>query len=353
MTDFIIVGRGLSAFVLAHTFRKHGLSFKIIGKPGLSTSSLVAAGIWNPIVFKRLLPSWMAHQTVPFLSDFYGAIAKQSGSAIMFPKPIVKPFMEEQEKQLWIKKSKNELAEFLGDVVQMRALTLSGCFAKGEAGLVRNSGVIDVPGFIKLSEDLFQENLHDEVFDHSCVEAKETAISYKTFSAKNMIFCEGHLVKNNRFFYWLPMKPAKGELLEIECPELELNNYVLNKGNFIFKSPGGTFKTGSTYNWTDLTDDSTAAGRDELENKLGGIISCSYNVLKQVSGVRPSTTDRRPVIGCHPAIANMFVFNGMGTKGVMLAPWFANNFVHFYLQKQALNGEADVKRFYHLYPGGN
>ncbi|MGZ4042733.1 MAG: FAD-dependent oxidoreductase, partial [Bacteroidia bacterium] len=71
MTDFIIVGRGLAATVLAHTFKTNNLAFKVIGSPNLSHSSLVAAGIWNPIVFKRLTSSWLAHQTVPFLINFY------------------------------------------------------------------------------------------------------------------------------------------------------------------------------------------------------------------------------------------------------------------------------------------
>ena len=43
------------------------------------------------------------------------------------------------------------------------------------------------------------------------------------------------------------------------------------------------------------------------------------------------------------------MFNGMGAKGVMLAPYFAGKFVHFLKQKQELPKEVDVARFYKLY----
>jgi hypothetical protein len=352
MTDFIIVGRGLSAFVLAHTFKQNGLTFKIIGNPSLSSSSLVAGGIWNPIVFKRLLASWLAHETVPFLKNFYGEAERKFGKKIMYPKPILKPFTEQQEKDLWIRKSKNELGEFLGEVIKLGEYHLNGCIANGEAGLVLNSGIIDVASFIQQSEVLFKEDVLDETFEYSLLSQNAEKVSYKTVGAKNIVFCEGYLVKNNPYFHWLPMKPAKGEILEIECQELELNNCILNKGNFIFKSgTGNSYKTGSTYNWIDLTDDPSQEGKQELENKLKKLVSTNYSILKHRAGVRPSSIDRRPIIGVHPTMSNVFVFNGMGTKGVMLAPWFANNFVFFYLQKQGLNPEADVKRFYHLYPG--
>jgi glycine oxidase len=353
MTDFIIVGRGLAATVLAHTFHKHHLTFKIIGNPALSQSSLVAAGIWNPVVFKRLTTSWLAEKTVPFLKTFYSEFEKKSGKKIMFEKPIVKPFMQEQEKQLWLKKSKNELVDFLGDIVQLENYHIENCNVNGEGGLVINAGNIHLVDFIKASELLFRDHIITEIFDYALIKKDNDCVSYKDTRSKNIIFCEGHLVKNNPFFNWIPLKPAKGEILTVGCPGLELNNSILNKGNFIFQYGAATFKTGSTYKWDDLNDIPTAHGREELESKLKNLVTCEYTVVKHEAGVRPSSVDRRPIVGAHPLHSNFFVFNGLGTKGVMLAPWFANNFVFCYQQKQALNAEADVKRFYHLYKGAD
>jgi len=86
-----------------------------------------------------------------------------------------------------------------------------------------------------------------------------------------------------------------------------------------------------------------------LRDKLNSLITCPYTVISHQAGIRPSAADRRPIIGPHPEFSHLFVFNGLGTKGVMLAPYFANNFVHFYLQNQEIVPDVHVKRFYPLY----
>lgn len=349
MTDFIIVGRGLAATVLAHTFHKNNISFKVIGEAHLSNCSRIAAGIWNPVVFKRLTPSWLAHQTIPFLNTFYSECEKRTGTTFVYHRNIVKPFVQDQEKQLWLKKSNNELEEFLGDIISSENLNLRKCNIHGDCGLVKQSGNIDVAKFIDASEYYFKENYIAETFDYTLLSNTEKFVSYKTLTAKNIIFCEGYLIKNNPFFNWVPLKPAKGEVLTIETKSLGLDEKILNKGAFILQTGENTFKTGATYEWDNLDEKVTTEALEQLETKLKEMISAEYTILKQEAGVRPSARDRRPIIGPHPLHANMHVFNGLGTKGVMLAPYFANNFVLFYLQKQALNPEINIKRFYNLF----
>ena len=83
----------------------------------------------------------------------------------------------------------------------------------------------------------------------------------------------------------------------------------------------------------------------ELEEKLKTLINLPYTILKHEAGVRPSVIDRRPVIGCHPKFKNIFVFNGLGTKGVMLAPYFANQFVENLKNGTKLQVDVDISRF--------
>ncbi|MBA3663378.1 MAG: FAD-binding oxidoreductase [Bacteroidetes bacterium] len=348
MTDFILVGRGLAATTLAHTFKNHNISFKIIGLPTLSNCSLIAAGIWNPIVFKRLTQSWLAHKTIPYLNSFYKDCEERLNKKFVYHRNIIKPFSEEQEKQLWLKKSRNELDHFLGEVVDLKSLSLKNYNVSGEGGIVKQSGNIDVASFINATELFFKEHYITEVFDHSLLEHAPDSVTYKGILAKNIIFCEGHLIKNNPFFSWIPMKPAKGEVLLIESMEIELNNHILNKNGFILQTSSGNFKAGATYEWDDFTDKPTEKGKRELIEKLASLVTCPYTITSQQAGVRPSTLDRRPVIGAHPVYSNVYVFNGLGTKGVMLAPYFANNFVFCYLQNQPLNSDVDVKRYYNL-----
>lgn len=350
MIDFIIVGRGLAASVIAHTLHENNISFKIIGNQDLSNCSRAAAGIWNPIVFKRMTKSWLADELISYLNTFYKDVECKSGTKLITQRAIIKPFVEEQEKNLWQKKVNSELSDFLDpEIHDANSAELKNCKLTESYGLVKQSGNLNVPEFLKATDALFEKNLIDEVFDHLQLSVNEKLISYKDMTAKNIIFCEGYLVKNNPYFNWIPLKPAKGETIEISAPELKLKDRIFNKNGFIMQLANDNFKVGATYEWNNLTEEPTEKALIELEQKLSQMISCNYQITAHQAGVRPSSIDRRPIIGLHPEYKNLFIFNGLGTKGVMLAPYFAKKFVNFYLQKEDLHKEVNAERFYSLY----
>jgi len=103
---------------------------------------------------------------------------------------------------------------------------------------------------------------------------------------------------------------------------------------------------GATYNWLDLTDTITEEAKNTLIEKINILIPFPYKIINQQAGVRPATIDRRPVIGMHPINKSIGMFNGFGTKSVMLAPYFAKHFCNFMFLNQELFLDVDVKRFY-------
>lgn len=350
MTDFIIVGQGLAANVLAHTFHQHNISFKLIGNEQLSSCSKVAAGIWNPVVFKRLTKSWLADDLVPCLNEFYTACETRLNKKIITRRPIIKPFTEEQEKQLWLKKAAAELQGFLDtDIYKSITPELAHCNIKNGYGEVLQSGNLNVADFLNASAVFFKAHFISATFNHNDLRVTENKVTYHELEARHIIFCEGYLVRDNPFFNWIPLKPAKGEVLTIAAKDLKLHNQVFNKNGFLMDIGEGTYKTGATYAWDDMTQEPTEGRLTELHDKIRQMISCDYSVVKHEAGIRPSSTDRRPVIGEHPVYKNLYVFNGLGTKGVMLAPYFAKNFVNFYLQSTSLHSDVNVNRFYNLY----
>src|SRR5438105_4929303 len=104
MKDFLIVGRGLAASCLMHAFHRNNLTFQVIGDPSLSSCSRVAAGIYNPIVFKRLTKSWMADELIPALQQFYSECETQLGTRFLHAREILRPFTEAHGEELWRKK---------------------------------------------------------------------------------------------------------------------------------------------------------------------------------------------------------------------------------------------------------
>lgn len=339
--DFIIVGQGIAGSVLALELIKRGKSVIVIDKPELSSSSRVAAGIWNPLVFKRLTKSWMIDELTPCLNEFYSGAEKLLNSKFLEERKIAKLFTEEQEINLWKKKVNEDMYDYLSEeILEMHEPTVS------KYAIVKQAGNLDTVAFLSSTTQYLKANdsYLEENFSHNDLIINATGVSYKNINANEIVFCEGHLVKNNPHFNYIPFKPAKGDVLTITCNELNID-FILNKGFFIMPLGNNTFKVGATYNWQDLTDVPNPAGKEELINKLKKLIPYEFEVIKHEAGVRPSVIDRRPVLGTHPTHPQLKIFNGLGTKAVMLAPFFAKQLCDYLIDRKELNAEVDVKRF--------
>ncbi|MBP6403894.1 MAG: FAD-binding oxidoreductase, partial [Bacteroidia bacterium] len=84
----------------------------------------------------------------------------------------------------------------------------------------------------------------------------------------------------------------------------------------------------------------------KLTEQLDEILKVPYRVISQKAGVRPTVKDRRPLLGLHPQHPGVYVFNGLGTKGVSLGPFFASHFVNYLEDETDLSEEVNVQRFW-------
>jgi hypothetical protein len=62
---------------------------------------------------------------------------------------------------------------------------------------------------------------------------------------------------------------------------------------------------------------------DNFEYKIKTFLNCDFEIVSHFAGVRPTVKDRKPLIGTHIIFKNIHVLNGLGTRGVMLAPTLA------------------------------
>jgi len=160
--------------------------------------------------------------------------------------------------------------------------------------------------------------------------------------ARRVIFCEGPQVEQNPFFRTLPFRPVKGELLRVSVHQpLDV---IYNRRIFILPQAAHEAIIGATYEWQDTSLAPTIKARNILEERLGSIFRLSYTIRDQPVGIRPATFDRRPFIGLHPQYPQLAIFNGLGAKGVSLAPYLAKVFVEHLLLKKELPREVQLSR---------
>jgi glycine oxidase len=344
-TDFIIVGQGLAGSVLALKLIEHGYSVKVIDKPELSSCSKVAAGIWNPVVFKRLTKSWKADELLPELLQFYRQTEKFFNASLITEREIIKLFSEQQEVDLWKKKAEGEMEGYLDKNIYQNKINGIKNSSFGYSKVLQ-AGNLDVKRFLDLTRNILieQKSYLEETFEYDQLKVLDN-ISYKDHHAKQIIFADGHLIKNNPYFNYIPFKPAKGEVLTITSDDLEIGTAIINKNAFLMQLERNTYKLGATYDWENLNDEVSQDALKDLQDRLAKLSNAAYTVAGHKAGVRPSVIDRRPVIGTHPVHQNVVVFNGFGTKGVMLAPYFAKKLVNYFKDKEPLPEETNVTRF--------
>jgi glycine/D-amino acid oxidase-like deaminating enzyme len=110
------------------------------------------------------------------------------------------------------------------------------------------------------------------------------------------------------------------------------------------------YRIGATYKWKDKTSIPTEASKQELVEKLQKFLKLPFEVIDHVAGVRPTVTDRKPLVGTHPGYSSCHVLNGMGSRGVMIGPITSEQLFHHIEEKQPLPQEISIDRFRALWP---
>ena len=347
--DVIIVGQGIAGSVLADHLTKKGLNIVVFDDASLSNSSKVAGGLYNPITGRKMVKTWNADALFGYLEPYYLELEESLETNFLKQTPIYRPFLSIEELNEWMGKSAEPTyAPFVLNV-----------FDKSEYGehlndqygglLLNQAGYLDTQTFLSAFRKHLEvsHSLVKERFDFEALVLNDQGIEYKGLRSDKIIFTDGQLLTENPFFKWLPMRPVKGELLFIKSqvqPQV-----IYNRGVFVVPLKNGLCKVGSTYDHNQLDDVATEAGRNELTNRLRDLITFDFEVVDQKAGVRPATKDRKPFIGWHPEHKGIGVFNGLGTKGVSLAPYYANQFADTLCRETELDTEVNISRFFSLY----
>ena len=338
----LIIGAGLSGVTVALELIKRGHQVSIIDN-NVNFSSRVAAGIINPLVFRRMTKSWRVDDFIPFLKEHYTKLEEVTGHCFFHELPIRRLFSSEQERGFWLEKQVREDFEPYMEKVNDADITFDLVKNPFVSGRVKETYYIDVIPFLTGTKKWLKENatIINEEFDQDIIEGT----TYKSVSYDDIIFCQGYLNPDNLFFNDLPLDQTKGQTLTIKSKDLP-NDVSLNRKCFMLPKGEGVFKIGSTYEWNDPSTNITEESKLELLKNLSFIIDEKVEVLNQEAGIRPTTRDRRPLIGTHKTNKNYHIFNGLGAKGYMLAPLISQEFCDYLLNGKELDPEIDINRYY-------
>ena len=341
--DYIIVGQGLVGTWMSYYAKAFGKTFIVINDPQTPSATSVASGVINPVTGRRIVQTWMIDVLLPNALEAYTELGIQLNKTILKKAPVVLLHPSVQMKESFEYRLNHDNV-----YLSPNNKTDWEAFFKTPFG----TGQIDSSFWIDLNTMLssWRKQLKDlgnyieTYFDIEDLIVHQDHVTWKEYTANHIIFCDGNNSMQNKYFNKLPFAPNKGEALIVEIKGLPKEN-IYKQSISIVPWKEDLFWVGSNYEWTFKDNSPTETFKEKMIQALDNFLKVPYTIVDHITGIRPANTERRPFVGVHPVYPSVAIFNGMGTKGCSLAPYFSKQLIEYIENGKAIDAEADIKRF--------
>ncbi len=348
--DYLIVGQGLAGTVLALTLDRLGLPYRIAADLTQPPASAIAAGLLNPITGKRLAKAPLMEAYLEAATAFYPLQEEILGASFFRKRSFLRLLKSKEEAALLQKRLLDPAFQpYMSHVYQPYHFE----HLQDEWGSFALDSVytLDVPVFLEKAKAYFEAKqvYIPKALKHPLA-LEDGVLHWEGESFQAIVFCEGYGALANPLFSWLPFRPAKGEILTLDLLQ-GLPDTVVNKEKWIVPTSPTRIKLGATYSWDDLSSQPSVAAKGELLSSLKDILHVASFplLLKHEAAVRPCTEDALPFLGQHPQYRSCFIFNGFGSRGSLLAPFYAESLVQHLRHQKPLAPPVNIVRYLNRY----
>lgn len=349
--DVLLIGQGLAGTLLHHFLEKAGAACLMIDPAGAFSASRRAAGLINPVTGRYFVKSWRIAELLPFACQTYRALEAQLEAQLeasfFHERRILRALGSAKEENDWLARAGDVGYQmYLGE--HAPAEELQHLFQPVLAyGQTLQSAQLNVSGFLELYQQyLVRKNaLRQQSFRYEDLQIAPNSITYQDIEATHLVFCEGYGAVQNPFFNYLPFRGDKGEVLIVKIPGADLQQIVKQNNTFFVPLAEDVYWVGATYAWQFEDELPTEQARQELLARVESVIHLPFEVLDHWAAIRPTVKDRRPFLGQHGQFSPLWIFNGLGTKGASLAPFWAQHLSEVILAGKQIDPEVDIQRF--------
>ncbi|MFN8277274.1 MAG: FAD-dependent oxidoreductase [Chitinophagales bacterium] len=333
MQPIQVVGQGIAGTMLSWFLLKHGFQIQVFDPGDGPNASLAAGALINPVTGKAWRSTWLAPEVFPHAEDTY----RQLSEVLQFPffQPLnMYKVLNSVKEQNDYQAAAEHGGYLTGSIAYFPWSATDYPFGFGEiTGAARIAGAELLTRFRAY---LKQQGLLVE----RCWQIEDGA------NAERIVFCDGYGASTpGHPFSYLPWQWAKGEYLLIQTPSLPKDKAFKAATTLVPMTESGVFYAGGTFQWHFDSLLPSAEKREELEAGVRAFAGNNYHVLHHGAAVRPAVRDRRPYVGSHPVDSRFWIFNGFGTKGYTLAPFFAAQLVRHWKFETPLSAAVAPSRF--------
>lgn len=324
MKPIVIAGMGLAGACVAWHLWHRGVPFRVVDR-GQGGSSRVAAGLVNPVAGKSCTVPDHYAELFAEAQEFYRQIEKELGAVFWFPLEGIRIIAEKDAAKQGRKLREGPAAQWV--LHELADVPWPQCHAYVLGGAAR----LDVVLFLALSREFF-----------TAAGLVETGILQEAVVGSITLWCEGAegLLRGHPMPW--QQRCAKGEILTVHAPQWRQSRLVTGRG-WLVPIGADRYKVGATYEWDRLDEKPTEKGLSYLRTIADTLGGPDYEVLAHEAGIRPIVRQSQPVAG--PVSDDVFVFNGLGSKGALTAPWAARQLVECWLDDQPIDPRLSVASY--------
>ena len=213
----LVVGQGIAGTLVGFEAMRRGLHVTTIDR-GSHCASQVAAGLYNPMSFRRLIPTWDAEVHLETMRETIGAMEVLLGITVLHPTPMWKVLPNAEVAVDW--RVKAQTNPMMGPVIPAP----DGVMAPHGIGVVADAGWVNLPMLL----DAWRAHLQ-----RSDVDANFVAVDLADFEASGglhdfdvRVDCRGVAVREDTGLAHLEVAAYQGEVLTLKGdagPDATLN----------------------------------------------------------------------------------------------------------------------------------
>ncbi|BDS08379.1 glycine oxidase ThiO [Oceaniferula spumae] len=359
MKTVAVVGAGITGCYTAYFLAKAGWQVELIDRTGVGSQATGSnPGGLNPLHGPGIpgVMSELALRSFALHESLHGEIAESSG---IDPQCRVVSRLEigmDESEVAAMQKSMdlyNATPGFSASWLEPEEiLQKEPRLASGAVGgvLMEGNRMVNSPEYARAvakSAQLLGANIH-----RAEVTGLKTSSSEVThvLTSDGEIACDAVVMATGAWFdkasEWLdanlPVRPLKGQLLRAKLSGPELPFHITRGLIGIYQVADGSLWLGGTLEDCGFDGETTQAGRELILQGVSGIFPAigELEILEQLTGFRPATPDKMPIVGPVPNWNNAFVASGGGPKGMLLSAGLAE-VVSSYVLEQELDYSVD------------
>jgi glycine/D-amino acid oxidase-like deaminating enzyme len=327
----------------------------MIDQPRSDSSSRVAAGLVTPITGSRFAISWRWPWFYPRCDAFYRWVEERTQSEVWHVDPAWRIFTGQDEgercQERWLSEQGQQvLRESELQVRQLAASPVRDRLHPWGGMEMGPAARLDVPRLIDCTHAFLNSLgalVETELDCDGGIEVSGDSVIVPDWRLRGrwIALCQGIAASSNRWFADLPLHPARGDILEIMARQTAWERVIHHRG---WAVPLGhrRYLVGATYDRHCLDtrlDHGAAQGfRQELiarwESMTGEPISPdAREIVRHRAAIRPASYDRHPLLGPHSQHPRILCFNGLGSKGSLMAPGLAEHLLDAMIENSPID----------------